>query len=48
MLLDCVVPRSGVLVGSIEIPSVLVGSAVYALWIPLLFWLGIAGLRRSP
>lgn len=47
-LLDCVVPRNGVLVGSIDVPSAVVGSALYALLIPLLFALGVAGLRRPP
>jgi ABC-type Na+ efflux pump permease subunit len=47
-LLDCVVPGNGVLVGSIDVPSAVVGSALYALLIPLLFALGVAGLRRSP
>jgi ABC-type Na+ efflux pump permease subunit len=45
-LLDCVVPRPGVLVGSIEVPFAVVGSAVYALLSALCFALGIAGLRR--
>jgi hypothetical protein len=46
-LLDCVVPRPAVLVGSIEVPFAVVGSAVYALLSALCFALGIAGLRRQ-
>jgi len=45
-LLDCVVPRPGVLAGSIEVPFAVVGSAVYALLSALCFALGIAALRR--
>lgn len=46
-LVDCVVPRPGVLVGSFEVPFAVVGCAVYALLNPLCFALGIAGLRRQ-
>jgi ABC-type Na+ efflux pump permease subunit len=48
VLLDCVVPRRGVLVGSMDVPSAVMGSALYALVVPLLFALGVAGLRRNP
>jgi ABC-type transport system involved in multi-copper enzyme maturation permease subunit len=44
-LLDCVSPHIGVLIDSVELPFAVVASAVYVLASPLLFALGVAGLR---
>lgn len=45
-LLGCVSPHTGVLVDSVELPFAVEASAVYALATPLLFSLGVAGLRH--
>jgi ABC-type Na+ efflux pump permease subunit len=45
-LLDCVTTQTGHFVGDAEIPFAVIPSVTYALLCPLLFALGVAGLRR--
>jgi ABC-type Na+ efflux pump permease subunit len=45
-LLDCVTAQTGLRAGSTEIPFAVAAGTVYALLCPLLFALGVAGLRR--